>query len=162
MMIVGKKRVLASVLCAVLVAASLAVWSSAGSATTPTGLTMTPLGRGSLPDDVRVNNKTARVRTNVPADLFVMQLTIAPGGDTGWHGHPGPVMVVVKTGEVISYDDDCAPHAYAAGQAFLDKGINHDHIMRNTGSVTAELLVTAILPRAEPLRIDRPAPTTCF
>src|SRR5262245_9240420 len=31
-------------------------------------------------------------------DLVTQHLTIAPGGNTGWHSHPGPVLVTVKAG----------------------------------------------------------------
>ncbi|GLY47573.1 hypothetical protein [Lentzea sp. NBRC 102530] len=36
------------------------------------------------------------------------EITIAPGGSTGWHYHPGPVKGVVTKGVLTHYDSDCS------------------------------------------------------
>ena len=40
------------------------------------------------------------IRTKGPSDILQAKIVVQPGGDTGWHTHPGPVIVVVKTGTV--------------------------------------------------------------
>ena len=39
-------------------------------------------------------------------DVVVQQVLIAPGGSTGWHTHPGPALVLVKSGEFTLYEGD--------------------------------------------------------
>jgi quercetin dioxygenase-like cupin family protein len=55
--------------------------------------TLTDLGRGQRPRVWR-----AGIRTRGASDLYVLQNTIAPGGTFGWHSHPGPSLVIVKSG----------------------------------------------------------------
>ncbi|HEY2595774.1 MAG TPA: hypothetical protein VGK33_17925, partial [Chloroflexota bacterium] len=33
-------------------------------------------------------------------DAYVVDHTIAPGGTTGWHKHPGPSLILVVSGQV--------------------------------------------------------------
>src|SRR6266545_2523692 len=39
-------------------------------------------------------------------ETVMQQVVIAPGGYTGWHTHPGPVLVLVKAGATSGRDDD--------------------------------------------------------
>lgn len=119
------------------------------------------LGRGTVADKVKVNIGDIKLQTKGPVDFMVNRLIIEPGGHTGWHSHPGPNLVTVVSGTVTSYDADCSSRTYTAGQAFVDPG-EHVHIMRNSGSGQAVLLVTSILPVGAGLRIDEPAPAVCF
>ena len=36
-------------------------------------------------------------------DTVVQQIVFGPGGHTGWHSHPGPVVVLVAQGELTLY-----------------------------------------------------------
>ena len=40
----------------------------------------------------------SQIRTKGESDLYIVSNRIAPGGHTGWHSHPGPSMVIVKSG----------------------------------------------------------------
>lgn len=106
-------------------------------------------------------------------ETVVQQITIGPGGQTGWHSHPGPVVILIKAGKMSFYDADdptCTVRTYAAGQAFVDSGQGHVHIARNE-STTQNLEVWATYfdvpppppPPASPnnFRIDAPAPGNC-
>jgi len=102
------------------------------------------------------------------ADFAVQQVTIAPGGATGWHTHPGPAFVLVKSGEFTLYDEDdpgCTGTVFKAGQSFVDEGFGHVHIGRNTGAANLELYVVylAPAPAGQPVRVDaaKPATSTC-
>ena len=53
-----------------------------GAATPPSGLTSVTLGRGS---DLSDGNLVFQEGT----DVVVAQITVAPGGSSGWHSHPG-------------------------------------------------------------------------
>jgi quercetin dioxygenase-like cupin family protein len=88
----------------------------------------------------------------------------APGGQSGWHTHPGPSLITVKAGTVTAYSGDdpsCTPHVYAAGTGFIDPGGGHVHLLRNEGSVEAETVAVQILPAGAERRIDAPIPGNC-
>ena len=98
-------------------------------------------------------------------ETVVQQILIAPGGHTGWHSHPGPVVVVIKSGQISFYDGDdptCTARTYAAGEAFIDSGQGHVHIARNEGTENLELWATYFdVPPGGPLRIDADSPGNC-
>ena len=94
----------------------------------------------------------------------VQEIVLGPGGHTGWHSHPGPVVVVVQQGVLTLYDGaDCSSgKTYDSGEAFVDPGQGHLHIARNEGSSDVVLLVTYLAPPGTGVpRIDRDAPGDC-
>jgi len=95
----------------------------------------------------------------------VQSKSFAPGWYTGWHTHPGPTLVVVKSGTVTYYDGDdpsCTPHVVPAGEGFVDPGGGHVHIVRNEGTIPAQVFATRIVPAGETgTRKDVPAPGNC-
>jgi quercetin dioxygenase-like cupin family protein len=99
------------------------------------------------------------------ADAVIQQVTIAPGGYTGWHTHPGPAVVLVKSGEFTLYqanDRSCTGRTYGPGQSFVDAGYGNVHIGRNEGSNNVELWVAYLdVPVGGAFRIDMPAPGNC-
>jgi quercetin dioxygenase-like cupin family protein len=131
-------------------ATTLALFSGHAAATPPSGVSGTVWARGSFADRVdlkfKVRDGNAHVILAPNAQQTVMQsILIAPGGHTGWHSHPGPVVVLVKSGELTLYDGDdpsCGGATYSAGQAFIDRGQGHVHLALNTGAVDTEAWVT--------------------
>lgn len=101
------------------------------------------------------------------AQTVMQQIVIGPGGHTGWHSHPGPVVVLIKSGTMSFYDADdptCTVRTYTAGQAFLDRGQGHFHIARNESTTdNLELWATYFdVPIGASPRIDLPvAPGNC-
>lgn len=98
-------------------------------------------------------------------DVVGQSITIAPGGHSGWHSHPGQAIVIIKSGTFTTYDandPDCSPHVYRAGQVYVDHGYGHNHIARNEGSVPLELHITYIdVPVGQAFRTDEPATGNC-
>ncbi len=98
-------------------------------------------------------------------DTVIQQIVIGPGGQTGWHSHPGPAVVLVKAGELTLYsgeDPTCTGRTYSAGQAFVDSGQGHVHIARNEGGVNLELWATYFdVPPGGAFRIDAASPGNC-
>ncbi|MEO7442535.1 MAG: cupin domain-containing protein [Acidimicrobiales bacterium] len=119
------------------------------------------LTKVTVDDRIKVNTKDL-------SEVTTYRITLQPGGATPWHYHPGPHMVSVGAGTVTVYEADCATTPYPAGQGFFDPGKSsppsrqHVHLARNDGSVPAVLLVTDIRRPGEPLRVDVPAPASCF
>jgi quercetin dioxygenase-like cupin family protein len=79
-----------------------------------------------------------------------------PGGRTGWHSHPGLLLITLKDGSVDFYDKDCGKHTYTAGQSFTEGAEPHNVV--NSGSGNARLLVAYIVKSGEPRRIEDPQP----
>jgi len=98
-------------------------------------------------------------------DTAYQQLTIAPGGHTGWHTHPGPTFVAVAQGEGTLYHamSGCPATKYAAGSGFMQPP-TEVHNMRNEGSAPLVLWAFYTLPPGTSnaaIRIDQPRPAEC-
>ena len=161
---------------ATLTAAAVLVLVFAGSAfgTAPSGIVSGPiLARGDFVDRVDVKVKFERdgstVVSNAPlaGEVMVQEITIAPGGTTGWHSHPGPVVVVVKAGTLTYVREakgECVDTPYPAGSAFVDPGQGHAHTAFNLGSENLVLVATYfdVPAGAGAQRIDVPVvPAAC-
>jgi quercetin dioxygenase-like cupin family protein len=126
-------------------------------ATPPAGVTTEIQGSGATLAGFTIRAGGIRVESKDAAGFTVAHLTFAPGGTTGWHAHPGPALVIVKTGTVTRYSArDCTAQTYAAGQAFVENGPTDENLVRNDGSVPAETIVTLITPPGAPIRGDAP------
>jgi quercetin dioxygenase-like cupin family protein len=98
------------------------------------------------------------------SDAYVVDNTLAPGGTTGWHSHPGPSLIFVVQGTVTNYEGDdpsCTPHVYTAGSGFVDEGGSDVHMLRNEGSAPAETIAVQLIPKDATRRIDMPDPGNC-
>jgi hypothetical protein len=100
-----------------------------------------------------------KLQTRRPIDVATVHVTFQPGGSTGWHVHPGPALVTVKTGQLtLQRAKGCGTRTFAAGQTFLELGPKDVNLTRNeTGGVT-ETVVTFLLPVGAPITVDAPAP----
>lgn len=128
-------------------------------ATPPAGVTTDILGSGTTLAGFTVHGAGITVESHNVAGVTVARLTFAPGGTTGWHAHPGPALVIVKTGSVTKYPaDDCTAQTYIAGQAFAEHGPTDHNMVRNDGTVPAETIVTFLTASGVPLRGHAPSP----
>ena len=122
--------------------------------------------RGTITERFKVEiDGLLKLKTKGPIDVADQSITLQPGGHTGWHSHPGPALVVIKSGTFTLYEGDdpaCRPQVYTPGQAFVDRGGGHVHIGRNESSAIVELSVTYLLPVGAGPRTDvSPAPGNC-
>jgi quercetin dioxygenase-like cupin family protein len=134
--------------------------------TAAVGFTSTLVGRGNL-GTFHIQSKADRydveLKSHDNTDIAVANIVVVPGGHSGWHYHPGPVLVVVKTGTITFYmgdDPSCSPQVHPAGSTFIEKG-GMVGIARNEGTVEATVVATFFVPADSPLRIDAPAPGNC-
>jgi len=130
---------------------------------------------------VKVGGKSYRrtVRVSVPSlrriiacgggttcESAFQQVTINPGGTTGWHTHPGVTFVAVAQGEGVLYHagtSSCPSERVAAGFGFQQTEADV-HTFRNEGSTTLVLYAYYLLPPATPntsIRVDQPQPAGC-
>ena len=135
-------------------------------ATTPSGVTTTVFAMGQF-DEIDAmtlsSSWQARIGTKGESDLYVLENRVVPGGSFGWHSHPGPSLVIVKTGALTFYrgdDPDCTPQVFEAGSGFVDEG-GDVHNARNEGSIDTVVYVTRLVPQGAPQRIDQPSPGNC-
>ena len=156
----------------VIVAAVSTVLAGATLATPPSGIvSATVVARAGFADPVDIKFKIGPQSQEVinvrdAQETVMQQIVIGPGGSTGWHSHPGPVVVLVKAGELTLYlgdDPSCSGRTYSAGQAFIDSGQGHVHIARNLSlGQNVELWVTYFdVPVGGPFRLDAAAPGNC-
>ena len=135
-------------------------------ATPPSGVTTTTFAVGAFDEiDAKVVGPDFQVRidTKGTSDVHVLENRLAPGATFGWHSHPGPSFVVVKTGALWVYKADapgCTPEVVQAGHGFVDGG-SDVHMVRNEGAVETVVYVVSIVPTGAARRIDQPAPTGC-
>ena len=90
------------------------------------------------------------------SEFYFQDLVVGPGGYTGWHSHPGLLLITVKEGSLEFYDKECAKHTYGAGQSFTEGAEPHAAMNRGTGN--ARLLVAYIVKKGEARRIEASQP----
>jgi len=130
---------------------------SPGGATPPVSLTNTPLAMGTDTSDGTI---PLQAGTNV----VMAQITVGPGGSSGWHSHPGGAIVVVQQGSIIVYDamgSHCHSTTYSAGQAFIERPGEVMDVL-NTGAGPYTLFVTfPRVPQGALPRTDEADPGVC-
>ena len=165
-----------------LTAVVTAIFVAPGAATPPSGLTNVTLARGT-------DQSHGTIPLQFGRDIVMSQITVDPGGSSGWHSHPGGAIVVVAEGTLTvyhaggdgshgdgsggdgsggdrshgdgSHGDACESTTYSAGQAFVERPGEVDQVI-NTGTTPYVLFVTfPRVPQGGSARIDQPDPGTC-
>lgn len=137
-------------------AASLAIAGSVFATHPPGTTSAVMLARGTLAEAVKVNVGNTKIQTKGPVDVATLQVTFPKaGGSAGWHIHPGPVFVVVKTGTISVWTEDCERTPYPAGTTFFEFGPEQSMLVKNEDpNVDAVVVGTFIVPvGAMPLTI---------
>jgi quercetin dioxygenase-like cupin family protein len=97
-------------------------------------------------------------------DIVVSEISLAPGGYSGWHSHPGKVVGAVQRGSLTLYrsnDPTCTGHTYTAGQIFTEIPSVH-YYGRDEATTATVLNVTFFnVPVGGSVRIDQPKPPQC-
>ena len=112
---------------------------------------------------VGVDVQTLSQNTVDGTEYTVSLVTVAPGGSTGWHYHPGEVYGVIRSGTMTHYDGGCViDELYNTGAAVAEGiGSGFVHNGLNTGSTPLVMDVTYINPVGTPLSVQAPAPAGC-
>jgi len=157
-------------LAGVLGIAGMALFASTVSATTPVpGVTtsilvkstVAPLNINSHPDSATLWG--ARLKTHGITDAYVVDNKFAVGSDTGWHSHPGPVLVQVVSGAVTlrhAAHGRCLSEVVRAGHGFFEApGAVHN--AANQRLQPAVVYATFVLPPGAPPEVSAPIPPAC-
>ena len=152
------KRVVRWSLLAAALAGVIMTFSVApGVATPPSGLTNVPLARGT-------NGSDGTIPLQAGTDIAMAQITVDPGGASGWHSHPGGAIIIIKQGSLTVHKaigSQCLIETYSAGQAFIERPGELDQVTNN-GTIPYILLVTfPRVPQGDSPRTDEPDPGTC-
>lgn len=130
------------------VAATAALAPGVASATAPSGVSVTETSRSSL----------------LGVDHVLRQVTIQPGGSTGWQWHAGTLSVYVEKGSVTHNESDCfSTQVYSDNSSFLEPGgADNVQIDRNLGTTPLVLDILYVSPAGGPLDQDAPNPGCTF
>ena len=110
---------------------------------------------------------TARILAQTTAggkDYILREITVQPGGTTGWHYHDGTLYAFVKKGTLTHSGHDCKTDGvYRTGAAFTEEsGAGNVHVGRNLGTKPLVLEVLYVDPAGSPLSEDAPNPGCSF
>ena len=97
------------------------------------------------------SEKHVNLHVNGPSDTLQALLVFQPGAETGWHIHPGPVVVVVKSGALVETHSNGCTTLHPTGSVFFESaGEVHNATNRTNG--VAEVYATFLSPTdAQPL-----------
>lgn len=122
-------------------------WAAVSLAGVTAAIATEPSGKISR-NELAVGNVTDKIdiQRSEPTDFHIHIVTIEPGGNSGWHTHPGPEYSVVKAGEIVlERAPNCDPITLKAGQGFFTPG-GTVHMAHNDGKEPAEIYVTYTVP----------------
>src|SRR6478752_10024865 len=92
-----------------------AVYGGIALATPPSGLVNILLARGT-------DASEGTLPIQMGTDVVMAQITVEPGGSSGWHSHPGGAIIVVKQDTLTVYEsvgNRCEVETYDAGETFF-------------------------------------------
>ena len=96
--------------------------------------------------------------------MVLDSITIAPGGNFGWHTHGSPVAVVVTHGTLTVFDPSvagCAPIKVSKGASFVEPA-NHVHLARNDGKTPVTLYALYLgVPKGAGANVPAKEPAGC-
>jgi len=148
-----------AILALALVAALVMLPRDRATATPPWGVVAQLLARGTVARASHVRVAGIKLATRGPIDVATVHVTFQSGGSTGWHVHPGPALVTVKTGQLTLHRaKGCRSRTFSAGQTFLEYGPEDVNLTRNETAAVTETVVTFLLPVGAPITVDAPAP----
>jgi quercetin dioxygenase-like cupin family protein len=134
-------------------------FSALALATPPSGQSPEILALTRLDDPARVNTDRIKFQTKGPVDVSNYKVTYAPNGFSGWHTHPGVLLVLVKSGTVLRQVGCEAPRAYGPGESFVESDEQPAGTVRNpSGTDDAVLYVAQVVPSDAPRRDDAADP----
>ena len=130
-----------------------------------TTVLLAPVGQyGDINTNTKYGDWKGKVETHGESDMYINMVTVQPGGTLGWHMHPGPSFVTVKSGTATFYEADdptCTPHVIGAGGTIFEPA-GDVHILRNESKTDPLVnVVVQLIPHGQPRRISMPSPGNC-
>ena len=113
----------------------------------------TPLVTANLDNALHLNSDGVKFQTKDPTEVRVQRVVIGPGAFSGWHHHPGIVIVAVQSGEVTFTQSDCSSKTYSLdpnnpnGAVFVEGGDDPGQASSVAG---ATVIATFVAPATNP------------
>lgn len=115
------------------------------------GTTSTNLVTADFATSVHVNSDRVKFQTKDATDVRVQRIDFSAGAYSGWHHHPGIIIVAVQSGAVTLMDAECNSVTYGPGlpdgAVFVEGG---DAPVQASSANGATLYVTYVAPDATP------------
>jgi hypothetical protein len=153
-----KHKTRAAVLAGAVAAALIAVGAALA-------ITSTVLADGNTVNDGKFVSERGAIKLKTGGSVRVRDILTTgapPGFSSGWHTHPGPVLVVMtptSVGSLTLYDEHCNPTTIGANQAYIEKP-NSPILGRNDSASNADWVTTMILPVGVPFTVPVDPPCT--
>jgi quercetin dioxygenase-like cupin family protein len=104
-----------------------------------------------------VTNEPIRYPTGVPARINAVEITLAPGQQTGWHTHPVPLFGYILEGELTVDYGALGKRIFRQGEALVE-AMNEAHNGRNTGEGPLKILAVFVGAEGVPDTSLAPSP----
>lgn len=136
------------------IAVATVALASPGSGTSTTILAP----RSTFSDSIQMNDDRIKFQTKGPTDFVTQEVTFLPHAFSGWHHHPGVILVLVKSGHVTTHDENCQTKTYGPGEAFVESGTAAIMVTNESDTETAVVVATQVAPTGSPFRIEDDPP----
>ena len=133
-----------------------ALTGTAASASASADPIITPLAAALVPGPIDID------RTH-PSNVESVRIDFRAGDTTGWHSHPGPVLVQVISGAVTlrhAAHGRCLSEVVRAGHGFFEAP-GAVHVAENRRPDPAVLYATFVLPPNAGPEVSAPIPAPC-
>lgn len=130
-------------------------------ASPPSGVSAETFATGTLMAPEQQNSDRIKFQTKDDTAVRVQKLTFSAGGYTGWHHHPGIVIVTVREGTIQMMHSDCSVHEYGPGSAHgsvFVEGEGRVHNASAAGGAVVYATYVAPNPAAPVFRLEDDAP----
>jgi quercetin dioxygenase-like cupin family protein len=110
--------------------------------------------------NVDAEGGSIKFQTTKGTDTAIVRLDFGANGRSGWHHHPGMVLVQVAKGRVTVTDGSCVSRTYGAGLPNGSVFVEGEAIHNVSSKAGAVAYATAIVKDADPkvFRIEDSAP----
>lgn len=113
----------------------------------------------SLQDEAQINHDRVKLQTKDATKVRVQRLTFAPGAFTGWHHHPGAVIVAIASGSVTLTDGACQSKTYGPGSPNGNVFVEGHDDAHQASSVGGAVVYVTYLSPGSTFRVEDPAQT---
>ena len=96
-----------------------------------------------LSTDTTVTGEPIRYPSGAAARITAVEITLAPGQQTGWHMHPVPLFAYILEGELTVDYGGKGERTYRAGDGFME-AMDERHDGRNSGQGSVKILAVVI------------------
>lgn len=127
------------------------VVTPAAIAASPSNVTISTLVTANFDRRANLNHDGVEFETEHRTDVRIQKLVFAAGGSSGWHHHPGIVIVAVELGSVTFWDSHCKPKTFGPnspnGAVFTE---GNDKPSQVTSTDGGTVYATFVVPNANP------------